>query len=258
MGLEGKSALVTGSGRNIGEAIAKALAARGVNIVVNVRASVAEGEKVTEEIRALGVDAFLVVADVTDSAQVRTLARKALDRFAAIDILVNNVGIAPMARLQETTDEFWDQVLRTSLFSAFYCARELVGPMVERRWGRIINIGGQAGLRGTRFKSANAAAKNGLIGLTRAIANEFAEFGITCNHVGPGYLERAHDVVYYEDHVHEVDPGYKTKERKLSHIPAGRLGTPGDIAGVCAFLASEEAGYVTGQTILVNGGMMFV
>lgn len=256
MALKGRTALITGSGRNIGEAIAKALARQGVNVVVNVRASVGDGERVTEEIRAMGVEAILVVADVTDSAQVRAMGARVRDRFGKVDILINNVGIAPMSRLQDTTDEFWDRVIRTSLTSAFYCIREFVGPMVEQRWGRIINIGGQAGIKGTKFKSANAAAKHGVIGLTHSVSNEFAEFGITCNHIGPGHLERAHEVKYYEDHIQELDPEYRQSQFKK--IPVGRFGTAEEVAATAAFLASEEAAYITGQTILLNGGMYFV
>ncbi len=256
MGLQGKTAVVTGSGRNIGEAIAKTLAQKGVNIVVNVRGSVADGERVTEEIRAMGVDAMLAVADVTDSAQVQKMADRVFDRFGGVDILVNNVGIAPMCRLQETTDEFWDFVLRTSLTSAFYCTRAFVGSMVEQRWGRIINIGGQSGIRGTKFKSANAAAKHGIIGFTRSVSNEFAEFGITCNHVGPGHLEKSHEVVYYENHIDDLNPTFRKDQ--LAKVPVGRYGTAEEVAATAAFLISDEAAYITGQTILLNGGVLFV
>jgi 3-oxoacyl-[acyl-carrier protein] reductase len=251
----GKWALVTGSGRNIGAAVVNALAGQGVNVVVNVRATRAEGEAVAETARSLGVDAHLFVADVSDPDQVRALGRDVRERTGGIDILVNNVGIAPMHRLTETTDQQWDLVLRTSLFSAFYCVREFVDTMVARRWGRIVNVGGHAGLRGTKYKSANAAAKAGLVGFTRAVANEFAEHGITCNHVGPGQLERSHEVRYYDDHAQTLDPDFR--RRWLEQIPAGRPGTADEVAAVCAFLCSDPAGYVTGQTILVNGGMMF-
>ncbi|HLJ58463.1 MAG TPA: SDR family oxidoreductase [bacterium] len=256
MALRGKWALVTGSGRNIGAAVADALAREGVNVVVNVRAARAEGEAVVNALTGRGVDACLVVADVSNPDQVRALGREVLERTGGIDILVNNVGIAPMHRLRETTDEQWDLILRTSLFSAFYCVRELVDAMVGRRWGRIVNVGGQAGLRGTKYKSANAAAKGGLVGFTRAVANEFAEFGITCNHVAPGLLERSHERPYYDDETGALDPEFR--RRWLDRVPAGRPGSAEEVAAVCAFLCSEAAGYVTGQTILVNGGMMFV
>jgi 3-oxoacyl-[acyl-carrier protein] reductase len=253
---EGRTALVTGSGRNIGAAIAKALAAAGANVVLNVRASVEDGQRVRDEILATGSQCMLIVADVSDSSQVARMTQEAVDRFGAIDILVNNVGVSPMTPLVKTTDEDWDFVLRTSLSSAFYCIREMVEPMVERKWGRIINIGGQASLRGTKFKAANAAAKGGVIGLTREVSNEFAEFGITSNHIGPGTMERAHELVYYRDETKELDPN--RKERLTQTIPVGRPGHPDEIAGLCVFLCSDAAGYITGQTILVNGGMMFV
>jgi 3-oxoacyl-[acyl-carrier protein] reductase len=256
MTLEGRTALVTGSGRNIGAAIALALAEEGANVVVNVRHSLEEGERVTALIRERGVEAELIPADVSDSSEVKRLAQSALSRFERIDILVNNVGISPMMRMDEMTDDFWDLVLRTSLSSAFYCMRELVGGMAANGWGRVVNIGGQAGIRGTRFKTANAAAKAGIIGLTRAVANEWAEHGITCNHIGPGSLEEVHELVYYEDRTRELDP--TRRERLAATIPAGRLGTAQDIADACAFLVSDKASYITGQTLLVNGGMMFV
>lgn len=254
--LRGRTALVTGSSRNIGEAIAYALARQGANVIVNTRASAADGKRVAEAVRGLGVESELLMADVSDSGQVAHLAEAARNRFGKVDILVNNVGISPMVPVLEATDEHWDLVLRTSLSSAFYCIRAFVGPMAEQGWGRIVNIGGQAGLRGTKFKAANAAAKAGLIGLTREIANEFGDRGVTCNHIGPGQLERMHEVVYYQDHSQELDPGFV--ERWRAQIPAGRLGTADDVAAACAFLVGDAAAYITGQTLLVNGGMMFV
>jgi 3-oxoacyl-[acyl-carrier protein] reductase len=254
--LEGRTALVTGSGRNIGAAIAKALSGAGANVVLNVRASIDDGQRVRDEILAAGGRCALIVADVSDSAQVERMTKEAVDEFGTIDILVNNVGVSPMTPLAKTTDEDWNFVLRTSLSSAFFCIRAVIEPMVERRWGRIINIGGQASLRGTKFKAANAAAKGGIVGLTREVSNEFAEFGVTCNHIGPGTMERAHELVYYRDETTDLDPN--RKERLTKTIPVGRPGHPDEIAGVCLFLSSDAGAYITGQTILVNGGMMFV
>lgn len=255
MKLEGRNALITGSGRNLGAAIAVALAREGANIVVNVRSSIAEGEETVESVRRLGRKALLVPADVTDSKQVHEMAGKASE-IGPIDILVNSVGIAPMSRLPDTTDERWEQVLKTSLYSSFYCIREFSGAMVQRRWGRIINIGGVAGIRGSKYKSANATAKAGLIGLTRSIANELGEFGITCNHVAPGHMEQTPKPVAW-DQQPELDPDYFDRWVK-ENVPIGRRGRAEEVAEMCSYLASEMGAYITGQSILVNGGMVFV
>jgi NAD(P)-dependent dehydrogenase (short-subunit alcohol dehydrogenase family) len=256
MQLKGRTALITGSGRNLGAAIACAFAREGANIVVNVRSSLAEGERTAEAVRKLGREALLVPADVTDSAQVRQMAEKARARFGPVDILVNSVGIAPMCPLLETTDEKWDQVLKTSLFSTFYCTREFVADMVPRRWGRVINIGGVAGIRGSKYKAANAAAKAGVTGFTRAISNEFGEFGITCNHVAPGHMENTPKPVEW-DQTKEMDPDYFDRWVR-EHVPVGRRGRADEIAEICVYLASDKGSYITGQTIPINGGMVFV
>jgi NAD(P)-dependent dehydrogenase (short-subunit alcohol dehydrogenase family) len=255
MPLAGRTALITGAGRNSGAAIARAFAAEGANIVVNVRSSIAEGEAVVEAVRALGRTCILSVADVTDSRQVAAMAEEAA-QLGPIDILVNSVGIAPMAPLEDTTDERWDQVLKTSLFSVFYCTRQFIEPMKARRWGRVINIGGVAGIRGSKYKSANAAAKAGVIGFTRAISNEFSEFGITCNHVAPGHMENTPKPVDW-DQQPAMDPDYYDRWIR-EHVPVGRRGRADEIADMCVYLASEKGAYITGQTIPINGGMVFV
>jgi 3-oxoacyl-[acyl-carrier protein] reductase len=253
--LAGKVALVTGSGRNIGAAVAGRLGRMGAKVVVNVRASIDEGKAVCASLGEQGIDSTLRVADVSDSAQVRELGDDLIASFGRVDVLVNNVGISPMMPITETTDDFWHLVLNTSLSSAFFCTRAFAPGMIEARWGRIINIGGVAGIRGTKFKTANAAAKAGLSGLTRSTANELGEFGITCNFVGPGHLERVHERKYYKDESDTLDPGFS--DRWAAMIPRKRLGTADDVASGCAFLASPDADYVTGQTLLVNGGMFF-
>ena len=181
---------------------------------------------------------MLVVADVTDSKQVEDMAKQAA-ALGHIDILVNSVGIAPMCRLRDTTDERWDQVLKTSLYSAFYCTRAFVDPMVERKWGRIINIGGVAGIRGSKFKAANTAAKAGLIGFMRAIANEFGAAGITCNHVAPGHMENTPKPVE-RDQQPALDPDYFDRWIK-EHVPVGRRGRAEEVAEMCTYLASDTA-----------------
>lgn len=253
--LEGRTALITGSGRNIGAAIARAFAREGANVIVNVRSSIAEGESVVRDVRAAGRKCKLVVADVTNSAEVKRMAKEAAD-IGPVDILVNSVGIAPMAPLKDTTDERWNQVLHTSLFSVFYCTRELIEPMKARGWGRVINIGGVAGIRGSKFKAANAAAKAGVIGFTRAVSNEFSEFGITCNHVAPGHMENTPKPVDWDQQPH-VDPDYYDRWIR-EHVPVGRRGRAEEIADMCVYLASDKGAYITGQTIPINGGMVFV
>lgn len=253
--LKGRTALITGSGRNLGAAIARTFAAEGANVIVNVRSSVAEGEAVLNDIRKMGRKCKLVVADATDSSQVRRMADEAAE-IGTVDILVNSVGIAPMAKLKDMTDERWDQVLKTSLYSVFYCTRQFVDPMVERKWGRIINIGGVAGIRGSKYKSANAAAKAGVIGFTRAISNEFSEFGITCNHVAPGHMENVPKSVEW-DQQPAMDPDYYDRWIR-EHVPVGRRGHAQEIADISLYLASDKGSYITGQTIPINGGMVFV
>lgn len=253
--LSGRTAVITGSGRNLGAAIARAFAAEGANVVINCRSSIAEGEAVLRDVQRSGGKCKLVIADVTDSRDVRRLAQEAAE-IGPVDILVNSVGIAPMAKLRDMTDERWEQVLRTSLYSVFYCTRELVQPMVERRWGRIINIGGVAGIRGSKYKSANAAAKAGVVGFTRAISNEFSEFGITCNHVAPGHMDNTPKPVDW-DQTQEMDPDYFDRWIR-EHVPVGRRGRAHEIADICVYLASEKGSYVTGQTIPINGGMVMV
>jgi NAD(P)-dependent dehydrogenase (short-subunit alcohol dehydrogenase family) len=253
--LAGRTALITGSGRNLGAAIARAFAAEGAAVIVNVRSSVAEGDAVLADLQRMGAKCKLVVADVTDSRDVRRLAESAAE-VGPVDILVNSVGIAPMSKLKDTTDERWEQVLRTSLFSVFYCTREFVEPMAAKRWGRIINIGGVAGIRGSKYKSANAAAKAGVIGFTRAISNEFSEFGVTCNHVAPGHMENTPKPVEWDQQPH-MDPDYYDRWIR-EHVPVGRRGRADEIADMCVHLASEKGSYITGQTIPINGGMVFV
>jgi 3-oxoacyl-[acyl-carrier protein] reductase len=253
--LKGRTALITGSGRNLGAAIARAFAAEGANLILNVRSSVDEGEAVLKDIIKTGRKCKLVVADVTNSADVKRLAAEAAE-IGNVDILVNSVGIAPMAKLKDMTDERWDHVLKTSLYSVFYCTRQFVDPMVEKRWGRIINIGGVAGIRGSKYKSANAAAKAGVVGFTRAISNEFSEFGITCNHVAPGHMENTPKSVSW-DQQPSMDPDYYDRWIR-EHVPVGRRGQADEIANMCVYLASDKGSYITGQTIPINGGMVFV
>jgi NAD(P)-dependent dehydrogenase (short-subunit alcohol dehydrogenase family) len=257
--LQGKLALVTGSSRNIGKAAAIMLARDGADVVINARSNADEAESTAAEIaEAYGVRSIAVCADCSDYAEVRELARVVRERMGDVDILVNNVGIAPAVPFLEMSVEDWEMVLHVSLFSAFYCTKEFLGHMAEAGWGRIINVGGQSGIRGTAKKAHNAAAKHGLIGFTRAIATEFGERGVTCNHVGPGHIDTSARERYYTDHGPDFASDDAFWEDWKKRIPLKRHGTAKEVAAAVRFLASEQASYITGQTLLVNGGMFYV
>jgi 3-oxoacyl-[acyl-carrier protein] reductase len=241
--LRGRVALVTGGGRNIGRAIVLALAARGADVVINTRSRVDRAEAVAEEARKHGRRALVVAADVGDADAVRAMAARALGEFGAVDIVVNNAAIRPERAFLEMTDEDWHRVLAVDLHGAFYTARAFLPGMVARRWGRIINLLGMNALQGYVGRAHVSAAKHGLAGLTRALAREFGPYGITVNAVSPGPIATEHD-----------DPAQTAHIRsQLARIPLGRLGQPDDIARVCAFLASDDGAFVSGQVIGVNG-----
>jgi 3-oxoacyl-[acyl-carrier protein] reductase len=241
--LRGRVALVTGGGRNIGRAIVLALAARGADVVINTRSRVDRAESVAAEARRHGGRALVVAADVADPAAVRAMAQRALGEFGAVDIVVNNAAIRPERPFLEMTDEEWHRVLAVDLHAAFYTARAFLPGMVARRWGRIVNLLGMNALQGYAGRAHVSAAKHGLGGLTRALAREFGPYGITVNAISPGPIATEHD-----------DPAQTAHIRsQLARIPLGRLGEPEDIARLCAFLASDDGAFVSGQIIGVNG-----
>jgi len=245
--LSGKTALVTGAGRNIGRGIALAFAQRGANVVVNARTNGDEAESVAGEARALGVDVLSYLAEVGDPQAVEGMARAALDRFGAVDILVNNAAARPRQSFLEITVEDWDRVIRSNLSALFYLTRALVEPMMARGWGRIINISGTDGLRGRENRAHNVACKSGMIGLTKAMALEFGHSGITANVVVPGITDTSRPLEHY--------PGWPPTQESLdAQLPVARMGTSEELGEVCAFLTSEAASYITGQTLPVNGG----
>ena len=246
MDLSNKVAIVTGSARGIGRAIALKLAESGANIVVNDIAAAADSlEGVAAEIRALNRQALVVTADVSSSEDVARLVEKAAGTFGRIDILVNNAGVARDQLIMRMSDEDWDTVLNIDLKSAFLCTRAVLRHMLRQRWGRIISISSVVGIIGNAGQANYASAKAGIIGLTRSVAKEVGSRGITVNAIAPGFIETKM--------TEQLDE--KQKQALLQHIPLGVIGTPRDVAEAVAFLASEEARYITGQVLNVDGGM---
>jgi NAD(P)-dependent dehydrogenase (short-subunit alcohol dehydrogenase family) len=255
MDLKGRNALVTGAGRSLGAAIAVRLAREGANVAVNSRSTPDEIEAVAEACRSHGVDAIAVQADVSIKEGVEQLRQAVTQQFPLIDILINNVGVSPTVPFMEMNDEDWHTVMAINAHSMYYCTKAFVEGMVQRKWGRIINITGHAYLKiaftsGAHVKASKAAA----VGFTRALSGELAEYGITVNHVAPGLMDTPpRRNKYYRDW---KDPEQRPwgAEEKVREVPLGRAGKPEELAGLVAFLCGEEAVYLTGQTYLVNGG----
>jgi len=238
-------AIVTGSGQGIGRAIALKLAEVGATVVVNDVGEPGPVDSVAEEIRAMNRQSTAILADVSVSSEVASLVETARATYGKIDILVNNAGIARDQLVVRMSDEDWDRVLEVDLKSVFLCTRAVLRDMLRQRWGRIISIASIAGIVGNPGQANYASAKAGIIGFTRTIAKEVASRGITANAVAPGLIDTGL--------THQLQESQRDELKK--HIPLGYLGTPRDVAEVVAFLASEEARYITGQVINVDGGM---
>src|ERR1700683_2481652 len=245
MTLEGRVALVTGASQGIGHACARALAREGATIAVAAR-NRQKLDELVAEIAAAGGNAAAFVMDVADEEQVKSGVKAAMAQFGKIDILVNNAGITRDQLLMRMKRSDWDSVLDTNLTSAYLCMQQVIGSMLKQRWGRIINITSVFGQTGQAGQANYAASKAGLIGLTMAIAREVGSRNITCNAVAPGFIETAMTSGFTDDF----------KKNALKMIPLGRIGTPEDVAGSIAFLASDEASYITGHVLSVNGGML--
>ncbi len=245
MSLEGRVAIVTGSGRGIGRAIALRLAADGADIVINDIGDMAPAEAVADEVRALGRKSLVVAADVSNSEEVTGMVKKVVAELGKVDILVNNAGITRDQLIIRMTDDDWDKVLGINLKGVFICTRAALRPMVKQRWGRIVNIASIVGLMGNAGQANYSAAKAGIIGLTKTTAKEGAPRGITANAVAPGFIDTPMTQQLSD----------KRRENLMGNVPLGYLGTPEDVAGVVAFLVSEDARYITGQVVTVDGGI---
>ena len=243
--LNGKVALVTGASQGIGEAIARTLARQGALVVCAARTQ-AKLDAVAEAIRAEGGQADVVVMDLSSTESVKAAVAATVERHGAIHILVNNAGITRDKLLIQMKEEDWDAVLDTNLKGAYTAIQAATKPMMKQRWGRIINIASVVGQMGNAGQANYVAAKAGLIGLTKSVARELASRNVTANAVTPGYIETDMTSGLPED----------VKAEFNKQIPLGRMGSPADIAAAVAFLASDEAAYVTGQVISVNGGML--
>jgi len=242
--LDDKVALVTGGGRGIGRAITLKLASAGAIVVVN-DLSLPGAQAVVEEIKAQGGDGLSIVADVSSTAEVGRMIDTAIAAYRHIDILVNNAGITRDQILLRMTDNEWDDVLNIDLRSVFLCTRAVLKHMLKERKGRIVSIASIVGLMGNAGQANYAAAKAGIVGFTRSVAKEVAARGITANAVAPGFIETDMTAKLSE----------KQKQDLMSRVPLGYLGTPQDVAETVAFLASDEARYITGQVITIDGGM---
>lgn len=246
MTLNGKTAVITGSARGLGKAIALKLAQMGANIVLNDIPSSDALEQTAKEFESLGYKVAVTRGDVRNIDDVEAMFKTAIDTFGSVDILVNNAGITKDMLMIKMTEKDWDDVLDINLKGAFFCTKVAARIMMKQRSGRIINIASVAGVMGNAGQANYSASKAGLIGLTKSTAKELASRNITCNAVAPGLIQSK---------MTEVLPD-KVKENYLNNIPLGRFGTPEDVANVVGFLASDESSYVTGQVIHIDGGLV--
>jgi 3-oxoacyl-[acyl-carrier protein] reductase len=245
MSLSGRVALITGASQGIGRSCALKLAASGATVAVAAR----NQEKLAElaqQIHASGGKASAFPVDVADEDQIKSAFKAALGQFGKIDILINNAGITRDQLVMRMKRADWDAVLNTNLTSAYLCIQQVIGSMLKQRWGRIINVTSIFGQMGQAGQANYAASKAGLVGLTMAIAREVGSRNITCNAVAPGFIETAMTSGFSDDF----------RQNALKAIPLGRVGAPEDVANAVAFLASEEASYITGHVLSVNGGML--
>ena len=245
MPLAGRIALVTGASQGIGRACALQLAKEGAAVALVAR-NQEKLEQVKQEITAVGGQAQVFVADLAEEEQVKSAFKAAIAQFGKLEILVNNAGVTRDQLIMRMKRADWDTVINTNLTSAYLCIQQAISSMLKQRWGRIINVTSIFGQTGQAGQANYAASKAGLIGLTMAIAREVASRSITCNAVAPGFIETAMTSGLSDEF----------KQHALGMIPLGRIGTSEDVAQAVAFLASDQAAYITGHVLNVNGGML--
>jgi 3-oxoacyl-[acyl-carrier protein] reductase len=249
LGLATRVALVTGASRGIGRAIALSLAAEGARVGVNfVRDRTAAGE-VVAEIERNGGQAVAVQADIAQQDQVETMVEQVMAEFGPLDVLVNNAAFSSVVPLDQVTDTEWDEVMDVNLKGPFLCARAVMPILKERGWGRIVNVASIAGKYGSAIEAHYAASKAGVINLTRSLAKHLAPYNVTVNCVAPGSVDT-------DMFAEWLRMSGNSKAEATTWAPLGRIATPGEVASVVVFLASEPAGFITGETINVNGGVL--
>ena len=253
MRLDGKRAFVTGGGRGIGRAIALRFASEGADVAVVARTR-AEIESVAEEIKEKGRRSLAIPCDVGDSKEVDEAVQRAIRELGGVDVLVANAGALLHARLEETTDALWDEMLRVNLNGAFYAFRAAVGEMTERGWGRLIAISSVSGKIGGPNRSAYHAAKHGVLGLVRSVALEVADKGVTANAICPGFVDTSMVDTFREGLASHAEESEAAMNRYRDEIPMGRFLAPDEIAAMALYLASEEAAGITGQAYTISCG----
>lgn len=241
----GRVALVTGGARGIGRAVVEVLAARGDRVAVNYHRSAAAAEALVADLRAAGAEALAVPGDVAEESDVAALFATVTGSLGPVEILVNNAGITRDDLVLRMTPEAWDEVIRVDLRSAYLCTRAALRSMLRARWGRIVSVSSVAGIAGNPGQGNYSAAKAGLIGFTKSVAKEVGSRSITVNAVAPGFIDT--DMT--------ADLGDDLRESARSAIALGRFGSPREVASAVGYLASEDASYITGQVIVVDGGM---